>query len=78
MRLIDADALSRVFKGCRFLEEDAIIRIIQNAFTENEWIPVSEKLPEDMQDCLISTDENELLCAVFYKVNTFPKEDKQN
>ena len=47
MRLIDADALVKVFKGCRLLKEDEIIRIIQNAITEYEWIPVNERLPED-------------------------------
>ena len=49
MRLIDADALNGVINSLVLQDEkeqEMIQRIIDYAPTANEWIPVSERLPE--------------------------------
>lgn len=69
MRLIDADALKKVFENihdndCKTLTEmvffDGVIAILDTQPTINEWIPCSERLPEDLNDknidCFLVTD----------------------
>ena len=56
MRLIDADALKKVYVDLEFSSDmgDAI-EILDNAPTiEPKWIPVTEKLPKDDEDILVT------------------------
>ena len=56
MKLIDADALNKVINSLVLQDEkeqEMIQRIIDYAPEVNEWIPVSERLPEEKQDVLM-------------------------
>lgn len=37
------------------------------ALKAQEWTPISQKPPEDRQDCIVSTDASEMLFATFYE-----------
>ena len=72
MRLIDADKLiSEIQKklAIRDIEnlteqEMVVVKMIINAPTENEWIPVSEKLPDTSVYVLASTKDNDVMNAI--------------
>ena len=57
MRLIDADALIGELHNYAFLEGDdraIAYNIIQKQPTINQWIPCSERLPEEDEEVLVS------------------------
>lgn len=65
MRLIDADLLEKEFikdtpQGCGTVGIKYIDGLIKKQPTANEWIPCSERLPEDLNDknidCFLVTD----------------------
>lgn len=72
MRLIDADKLigdiqkKLAIKDIEYLTEQemSIVKMIINAPTENEWIPVSERLPETSVYVLATTEDGEVMNAI--------------
>ena len=65
MRLIDADALIKVIEDNYYYEHEprTYTREIEDAPTVNQWIPVTEKLPEDMEQYRGRKAINVLICT---------------
>ena len=60
MRMIDADRLKSEVRDAVPINMDNVYYLIDNQPTANEWIPCSERLPEDLNDknidCFLVTD----------------------
>lgn len=80
MRLIDADALMSIINNSVFtadmtttLAVNMACRWIENAPTiepEQQWIPVTERLPEDEEPILFSTTTGRVHQGRFHKDNS--------
>ena len=66
------DTLRDGFSPVLSCEQYRALGIAIKALKAQEWIPLHQRLPEDMQDCLVSTDASEILCATFYE---YPGDD---
>lgn len=73
MRLIDADALKTIksIQSADFNSIETIQKWIDDAPTINQWIPVSERLPEVGQDVIISVANGYLTWGCLYDVGYY-------
>jgi hypothetical protein len=81
MRLIDADKLkeeldcwARVVKKPNLYSRDDAIYIIESQPTVNQWIPVSERLPECEEEVWIQTEKGTVTTAM-YEDGTMEEDD---
>lgn len=76
MRLIDADALRKQWSADDACEHDYthlhFLESIDSAPTINQWIPVTERLPEGMGEYLVTVDYEEhgkvVCCRYFFGI----------
>ena len=59
----ERDKMNRTM--CRACTVGDILEMVENATSQNKWIPVSEELPKEFEDVICSTNKSEIFIATY-------------